>query len=158
MSKQNNTTLLAERQERSNPLFDPKALTRFIAESDDLIFVKSSRQAIWLFPNGQLVQPNEKDDQERTVCHYAIKYYFRYIGIENGLKIEQENRHIFNNLVTKGVGVVNLVPETKAALKGNDQDLTEQQKEFLKINKYKLYSYVKNHPITANYLARAAKI
>ena len=87
-----------------------------------------------------------------------IKYYFRYIGMKNVLKIEQENQHVFNNLVTKGVGVVNLVPETMAALKGDDQDLTEQQKQFLRVNKYKLYSYVKNHPITAKYLAKAAKI
>lgn len=158
MSKQNNMTLLAERQVRPNPLFDPKALAKFVAENDDLIFAKVDRQAMWLFPSGQLVQSNKENNQKRRVCHYYIKYYFRYIGMKNVLKIEQENQHVFNNLVTKGVGVVNLVPETMAALKGDDQDLTEQQKQFLRVNKYKLYSYVKNHPITAKYLANAAKI
>lgn len=158
MGKQNDSTLLAERQIRPNPLFDPKALKNFVAERSDLIFAKSSRRALWLFPNGQLVRSNEESDQERMVYHYIIKYYFKHVGIENGPEIERKSKHVFNNLVTKGVGVVNLVPETGAALKGDSQDLTEQQKDFLQANNCQLYSYVKNQPVTDHYLTKINKI
>lgn len=152
MSKQNEPLLLTEKQNQSNPLFDPQALQRFVTENDELIFAKRSEEAILLFPNGQLVQQNKPPAQKRTTFHYVMKYYFKYVGLKNIPKVKQKNQRVFNNLVTKGVGAVYLIPETWAALKGDEQDLTEKQTEFLKVNQYKVYSYVKNWPLTPSYL------
>jgi len=154
MSKQSDSTMLADRHTYSNPLFDPKALAKFVAADDDLKFADHSEEAIWLFPNGQLVQPKEKDDEQRTTYHYVIKYYFKYVGLKQVPEVEQKDKYTFNNLVTKGAGVVNLIPETWSALKGDQQDLTETQRKFLQSQRYKVYSYVKNHTITPEYLTK----
>ncbi len=154
MSKQNVLKLQARSQIQSNPLFDPQALEKFVSDSAELNFVGQSGKAILLFPDGKLVEPNRAGDKNRTTYHYVMKYYFSYIGLKKVPEIKQKDQRAFNNLVTKGVGAINLIPETWSALKGDQQDTTVEQKQFLEKNQYKLYSYVKNEPITTTYLKR----
>ncbi|GBG93558.1 hypothetical protein LFYK43_00170 [Ligilactobacillus salitolerans] len=137
-----------------NPLFDQQALRNFVAANDDLTFTQHSQDAILLFPDGQLIRPLKEQDGKRTTYHYVMKYYFRQIGLPKVPEIKRQNQRLFNNLVTKGVGVVNLIPETWSALKGDQQDLTVTQKEFLEDHQYQVFSYVKNKPLNMEGLYR----
>ncbi|WP_185648014.1 hypothetical protein [Listeria booriae] len=117
------------------PLFNKNALDMY-TEDTVQYYTKDIEKAMHLWPDGRMTSSTYEG--VRGDDHYVIANYFENTSYPEFMDL---NKTQVQEVAAASLGVVSVVPETKVALKAENQVLTEEQQQVLQNSSFELTDF-----------------